>query len=568
MMSTAILMAMGAEQSSKQPVAHDVEQLEGSTFAQALDARMEATPASLEKAPSIATQTDLSNANTEVVKKSVANVSELAIGTKAKVLPGQTTPPTSGSKGVNTGKTVPIGTAAVSGLRGQAKTEDMEMQGAALLVDEDKDAVQAETASKAASAANTHNEDVMPQEDLEDKNQIQMVSIQTPGTQKEIAVTGSKEEAAPVKKTAAKTQEGGTRQVVAAPKNDTAATVHPIADEIKPEQGIVVQVSVPMTGQVIAAVAPVVPTATSNIVKVENDKSGAASGYASVTSASFAGRSTIVGSGSSTSSVHAAKTSVADVKTEPVAPGDQVAATKSDAKAERVQQVAANADSDSDIKARTVSEPVAVVVHTQVPGADIATAATTPFAAGLAKSPGEGGAHATGSPNFLNEQDGSGGVARSMEPMPRTLWATPSALEVGIPDGTHGWLKVRAEMADGGVVNASVSAASLASQEMLHRELPSLTAYLQSEKVAVNTVVVHSTTGVGAESRGNPAGSESGGAGQTPQKSNEGGGQRQNSADAAADEVVGYEGVQGVGEDGALPLASLSGGGSWLSVRA
>jgi len=122
-------------------------------------------------------------------------------------------------------------------------------------------------------------------------------------------------------------------------------------------------------------------------------------------------------------------------------------------------------------------------------------------------------------------------------------------------------------MADGGVVNASVSAASAASQEMLHRELPSLTAYLQSEKVAVNAVVVHSAAGVGAEPRGYLAGSESGGAGQTPQQSNEGGQQR-NSADAAAEDVVEYEGLQGVVEDGTLPLASFSSGGSWLSVRA
>ncbi|WP_433964237.1 hypothetical protein [Tunturiibacter gelidiferens] len=44
MMSTAILMAMGAEQTSKQPAAHDVEKLEGPTFAQTLDARVEISP--------------------------------------------------------------------------------------------------------------------------------------------------------------------------------------------------------------------------------------------------------------------------------------------------------------------------------------------------------------------------------------------------------------------------------------------------------------------------------------------------------------------------------------------
>ena len=52
-------------------------------------------------------------------------------------------------------------------------------------------------------------------------------------------------------------------------------------------------------------------------------------------------------------------------------------------------------------------------------------------------------------------------------------------------NGTQGWLKIRAEMTDGGVVNASVSATTSAGQEMLHRELPSLTAYLQQEQIGV-----------------------------------------------------------------------------------
>jgi len=565
-MSTAILMAMGAEQSSKQPVAHDVEQLEGPTFAQALDVRMGGTPAGLEKAPATAPQNELLNAHTEVVTKSMANTPELTIGAKAKVLASQSTPPPNGSKGVDIEKTALVGTAEMASPKVQAKT-DIETLAAALPVNEGKDAVQTGTVSKVASATNSHNENLKAQEDLESKDQIQMLSIQTQGAQKEIAVTGGAEGAAPVKKTVAKTKEGAAGQAVAAAKNGAAATAHLMADEIKPAQGVVVQIPVPMTGQVVAAVAPVVPTASSDIAYV-NAKNGAGFGSVSVTGASFAGKSTIAGSVDSTSSVHAVKAPGADAKTESAAPGDQVAPTKSDAKADRVQQTATNEGSDTDIKARTAGEPAAVVVHAQVTGADIAAPAATPLAAGLAKLPaGEGGAHTTGSPNFLNEPDSSGGVARSMEPMPRTLSATPSALEVGIPDGTHGWLKVRAEMADGGVVNASVSAASAASQEMLHRELPSLTAYLQSEKVAVNAVVVHSAAGVGAEPRGYLAGSESGGAGQTPQQSNEGGQQR-NSADAAAEDVVEYEGLQGVVEDGTLPLASFSSGGSWLSVRA
>jgi hypothetical protein len=75
------------------------------------------------------------------------------------------------------------------------------------------------------------------------------------------------------------------------------------------------------------------------------------------------------------------------------------------------------------------------------------------------------------------------------ESRPGLLAATPTSLEVGVANGTHGWLKIRAEM-EGGVVTASLSSGSMAGQEMLHRELPSLAAYLQEEKLGVNTLVL------------------------------------------------------------------------------
>ncbi len=146
------------------------------------------------------------------------------------------------------------------------------------------------------------------------------------------------------------------------------------------------------------------------------------------------------------------------------------------------------------------------------------------------------------------------------------LTASPTTLEVGIQNGTHGWLKVRAEMVEGGVVNASLSAASSAGQEMLHRELPALTAYLQGEKVSVNAVVVHAPLAAGAESRGT-AGMDSAD-GQTPQRSNEGEDQQRYRGAAAlngADEATTYQSVHGVDEDRPLSIAT---GGSWLSVRA
>jgi hypothetical protein len=151
--------------------------------------------------------------------------------------------------------------------------------------------------------------------------------------------------------------------------------------------------------------------------------------------------------------------------------------------------------------------------------------------------------------------------------------ATPTSLEVGVANGNHGWLKIRAELTDGGAVNASVSAASSAGQEMLHRELPSLTAYLQSERLGVNTVVVHATaaTTEAKDFSGAMSGDQHG---PTQQGSSQSGDARQGltaTASDLVDEPVSFTGLEGA-DAGALSSAMYgeggSGGGGWLSVRA
>jgi hypothetical protein len=184
---------------------------------------------------------------------------------------------------------------------------------------------------------------------------------------------------------------------------------------------------------------------------------------------------------------------------------------------------------------------------------------------------GEAGSHAATPQAGLVEQDGSGAVASEMGMSHRTLLATPMALEVGLANGTQGWLKIRAEMTDGGVVNASLSSATSAGQEMLHRELPALTAYLQEERVAVNTVVVPANAAAGTESRF--AGSMDGeGSGQTQQGSRQGGGDDRRAAVHGtadlADEIPTYMALNRVGEDALLSAGMYAGGGSWLNVRA
>jgi hypothetical protein len=249
---------------------------------------------------------------------------------------------------------------------------------------------------------------------------------------------------------------------------------------------------------------------------------------------------------------------------------------KSETTPEKAGTVAIPVGGDGDSKGQTV--PGSTTLTHSVAGAVLSsgnspTAIMTGSTSGeltAAKLPvGDAGARTAGMAALSREQNQSGVVAGSINDAPRMLTATPTALEVGIQNGTHGWLSVRAEMADGGVVNASVSATSSTGQEMLHRELPALTAYLQEEKVAVNAIVVHTTPAVAAEGRSSPG--TDGAGGQAQQRGNEGGDQQQSVRKQTLNDTDGtmtYPGLQGVDEDGLSSLATYESSGSWLSVRA
>jgi hypothetical protein len=256
----------------------------------------------------------------------------------------------------------------------------------------------------------------------------------------------------------------------------------------------------------------------------------------------------------------------------------QVASPKPAAGMEKMAAIAIPRGSDDENKAQGMPMAAAVAAHSIAGTSWVSGVAPTAVMSGAtpgeltaAKFPvGEASPQSAGLPNGSNEQDVVGVAAASMDGAPRMLMATPTALEVGIQDGTHGWLKVRAEMVEGGgVVNASVSAASSAGQEMLHRELPALTVYLQEEKVSVNTVVVHAQSTAAAESRRSEG--MDGAGGQTPQRNNEGEEEQQNIRKtnmSGADEAETYRSLHGVDQDGSIPLASYASGGGWLSVRA
>jgi hypothetical protein len=274
--------------------------------------------------------------------------------------------------------------------------------------------------------------------------------------------------------------------------------------------------------------------------------------------------------------VHDAKPAAIETESGLPFTDDRLETSKSGIGLEKVAAtVAIPLNDDGDSKTQSVSGMTAGQVHAMTGGtASIAYGAVTSdtpkgnLAAG--KLPvAEASVHTADLQVSSREQDRAGAVALSMDGAPRMMMATPTSIEVGIQNGTHGWLKVRAEMTEGGVVNASVSAASSAGQEMLHRELPALTAYLQEEKVAVNAVIVHSPSASGSDPRSSSAADGAGG--QTPQRSNQGEEQHQSLRKPAlngSDGAMTYRSLTGVDEDGSLPLAAYASSGSWLSVRA
>ncbi|WP_433983147.1 hypothetical protein RBB78_16320 [Tunturiibacter empetritectus] len=486
MMSTAILMAMGAEQSGKQPAAHDVENSDGPTFAQTLDARVEISPAILGKDlgrdSTVVTLPEAPIGKTEPTTKNLVDAPDLAAGVKAKMFAGQLTSAQVESKDINVAKTAPLHPAIVAAPKVQKKEEEAEAQVAEPVVGTEENQTETPAAAQVAPATSLQTYGTIPLEQQAEGNQIQVPQVQTPVSPREALATGRTLEVAPEKKTATKTQAGDASQPVVTAKNG-AVTVSPIADETKLTHGVgarvVVQIPnpIPVHAAVASALpvaiatpaasaAPAMPAATSNVaLNVEGGKSGVGSGAASLSGGTSSGVAPAAADalGSSKNAAHGTKTSVSDRETT-TAPGDPAATGKPDAKEERSQTTAANASGDTDTKVRTTGDAPAAAVHAVVSGGEVTSGSAATTLAGLTKlSGGEGSTSTAGSSNGLREQDSSGGVSRSMEPMPRTLSATPTALEVGIPDGTHGWLKVRAEMADGGVVNASVSAASPAS---------------------------------------------------------------------------------------------------------
>lgn len=112
--------------------------------------------------------------------------------------------------------------------------------------------------------------------------------------------------------------------------------------------------------------------------------------------------------------------------------------------------------------------------------------------------------------------DGAAGSA------PRVLIAGPARLDVGVLDGTHGWLRVRAELRAGGGVHTALMA-GVAAHEALRAVLPEMAGYLKAEAVSVSRITLE-RAGAGWDAMGKEGGQRQDGSeqrgpagGQTPQ---------------------------------------------------
>lgn len=214
--------------------------------------------------------------------------------------------------------------------------------------------------------------------------------------------------------------------------------------------------------------------------------------------------------------------------------------------------------------------PIAVVPAKE--GAAVAVAAQ----AGVAVAPIISGGmvsahHGEVSGVMASKPAGGGDVVHQAGPQAaevKTLAASSNVLEVGIESGTHGWLRVRAELGQTGEVTASMVAASAGQADTLRRELPAISTYLAGESVGVSSLVVNATgAAAGAQDAAMSlgAGTQGGGDGRAAQGGsvNEQAGRQAGNASGSGD-----GGVELEFGGGKLPAAVYANGsGNWLSVR-
>jgi hypothetical protein len=564
MMSTAVLMAMEAGQTSVRPASPDRGETEGMSFAQSLNERVGASTEMLRKRPTGEMPTRSPSVKDEPAVKTPDVVATMSHEVKGKAMAAREGGAYGEVEGEAGLKNVAPQTVTVAVSQPKTIVRDPEMKNVQSPAEVELATESSSIATQEAKGLNLKEETFLSQVDAAGEDQPLALSSEEVVVQKGTSTTGKTQEVVPAKKTS-KSQKGEVEPIGL---QKIATTLHPAAIAARPTMASVAQ-NQAMGQTVMVDSSPGVTDGATPKGEISSTSDGGLG-----RGISLAGKRSFTGTIATKDSLVRKDGTTPGIDVENGLPlvSDSAGSPNPSTGVEKLT-VGTMIGSDGTVKTDSSSWPVTAIVHAMTGSTEMTSSVVAPgnapSDASVMKLPaGEAGGHTVGLPAGLREQNSSDIIAGSMDGMPQTLKATPTALEVGIQNGTHGWLKVRAEMTDGGVVNASVSAASTAGQEMLHRELPALTAYLQSEKVAVDAVVVHSTA---PNVQGGGAGMDGGSGGQMQQEGNDGGGHQKGITETAlhaTDQVVSCESLNEIDDVGPSPLATYVGGGSWLSVRA
>lgn len=567
MVSMAILMAAGSEKTTVHPGSPDLSSNQGESedisFAKSFNERVEST--ALLQGKSTADEAaivppDLKSAPA----KKLDEVADLPNTVKGKVIMAEEIPARIGLKNVFADKIGQRQAIVVSGTQEKTATGGpaaKEIEAPTQVEEAADDVSSSSPTSYATPAVAAPADGLVSQVNHVGGDRPVVSSRELVMAPKDIETGATTTESYSAKKTA-RTQEN-----VAAAKAGLKAGVGVNANtvETKPVVDNSAAGAIPVTGQVVVS-SVAVQRETGKVTEVF---SKAVPGMAKT----FSGVSPAFTSGSVHQEAASGKTNVVGTAIPENTAPDPGAPSEASVAPGKMAAVTPLMSGDGENRSPSMPEPITAMPHSMTGGSAVLDSAPIAVASGNIPE-----ALTTTTPPIVHptslqigarEQDVPGFVAPTINGAPRLLTTTPTALEVGIQSGTHGWLKVRAEMTDAGVVNASVSPSSSAGQEMLHRELPALTAYLQGEKVAVNAIVVHAPLAAGGESRSSGAGMDSHG-GETPQRNDERGDQQRYTSATNSDAIdaTTNQSVHGVDEDGSLPLATYAIGGGWLSVRA
>lgn len=552
MISAAILMSVGVDQTSVHPASADQRETNGISFAQSFDERVGLPVNLLGKDTTTEVATGLRSVKDEPNVKITNEVSTMSPEADGKTVAAREAPEYGETIEGFSGRNVPLRKTAV--LASQTKTRELDSEPKDIQSPADAECAEKSfTFPQDAKGSSSNNVAFLPQLNAEWRPLAP--SSEEIVVQREAATTDDALEFVSVKKTI-KSEQGEAASTIL---HKITTTQHPVEVAAGPVPGTLTQGSDPMLGHMIDTIK--MPSVDASVTP-EGESGRGFVGRASVVDKSSLTVTVATKNSLARKDVTGGKTAGVDAETRSPVVSEEAGSALSGAGVEKLPPAAMLGSGDGEVRTESASVLAVPVVHAAAPGNASSDASLMKLGFG------ETGGHTAGLPMVLREQDRSVRVDDPIDGMPQMLTATSTALEVGIQSGTHGWLKVRAEMTEAGVVNASVSASSATGRDMLHRELPGLTSFLQSEKVAVNAIVVHP---MAADSRGAASGREDGSGGQMQQGGNDGGGHQKGVTETTldgVDEDVSYESLNGIDDDGVSPLATFVGGGSWLSVRA